>query len=156
MEEIKDLEQLNQQFEQWLEKEYHKYPHQGIEGEKPMDRFMEDLNKIPNTMKRVSKEELDRAFQITMHRKVKNDSTISVNGLLYECPPEFIGKKIEVRYPSDKPQDLTIYQNDKPLVKIKKVNPYENSNVPAWGISFSKKEQGGQGGQGGKGGKSDD
>lgn len=138
LEEIKDLDQLNQQFEQWLEKEYHKHPHKGIEGEKPMDRFIEDSNQTPNAMKRVSKEELDRAFQITIHRKVKNDSTISVNGILYECPPEFIGKKIEIRHPSDKPKDLTLYQDEKPLVKLKRTNPHENANPPSWAIKFTK------------------
>jgi putative transposase len=138
LEEIKNLEQLNQQFEQWLEKEYHKHPHNGINGERPMDRFMEDSKKTPNSMKRVTKEELDRAFRITIQRKVKNDSTISVSGILYECPPEFIGKKIEIRYPSDNPRDLTLYQDDKPLVRLKRTNPHENANPPSWAIKFAK------------------
>jgi putative transposase len=84
---------------------------------------------------------LDTAFQMTIRRKVKNDATISFNSQLYECPPQFIGTNIEIRYPSDKPQDLTIYLNNKPLVKIKKVNPHENADIPALGISFTKKEE---------------
>lgn len=137
LEEIKDLEQLNQRFEQWLEKEYHKHPHKGINGERPMDRFIQDSTKNPGFIKRVSKEELNRAFRITIQRKVKNDSTISVDGILYECPPEFIGKKIEIRYPSDNPRDLTLYQDDKPLVQLKKINPHENANPPSWAIKFA-------------------
>jgi putative transposase len=104
-----------------------------------MERFIRDLDKT--IIKRVSQEELDTAFQITIYRKVKNDATVSIDSTLYQCPPEFIGRKIQIRHPSDNPQDLTIYQNDKPLVKIKKVNPHENANVPAWGISFTKKEE---------------
>jgi putative transposase len=138
LEEIKTLEQLNQRFEQWLEKEYHKHPHIGINGERPMDRFIQDSKKTPNSIKRVSKEELNRAFQITLQRKVKNDSTISVNGILYECPPEFIGKKIEIRYPTDNPRDLTLYQDDKPLVQLKRTNPHENAYPPSWAIKFAK------------------
>jgi hypothetical protein len=138
LEEIKTLEQLNQRFEQWLEKEYHKHPHTGINGERPMDRFIQDSKKTPNSIKRVSKEELNRAFQITLQRKVKNDSTISVNGILYECPPEFIGKKIEIRYPTDNPRDLTLYQDDKPLVQLKRTNPHENAYPPSWAIKFAK------------------
>lgn len=138
IEEINDLEQLNRQFEHWLEKEYHKHLHTGIE-ETPMDRFMRDVE--TNPIKRVSQEELDTAFQMTIYRKVKNDATVSINSTLYECPPEFIGKKIQIRHPSDNPQDLTIYQNDTPQVKIKKVNPRENANAPTWGISFTKKEE---------------
>jgi transposase InsO family protein len=140
IDEINDLAQLNRQFEHWLEKEYHKNFHKGIE-ETPMDRFMRDIQKTH--IKRVSQEELDTAFQIIIYRRVKNDATVSINSALYQCPPEFIGRKIQIRYPTDSPQDLTIYQNDKPSVKIEKVNPHENANVPAWGISFNfdKKEE---------------
>jgi transposase InsO family protein len=134
--EIRDLPQLNHQFEQWLEKEYHKHPHHGIDGQRPMDRFMEDSKQKP--IRRISKEELDIAFQITLYRTVKNDSTISVNGVLYECPPRFIGQKIEVRCPSDKPGELTLYQDDQPLMRLKKNNPVENANPPAWTIDFAR------------------
>lgn len=136
-EEIDDLEQLNHQFEHWLEREYHKHLHTGID-QTPMERFMRGVENTP--IKRVSQEELDVAFQITLYRKVKNDATVSIDSTLYQCPPEFIGRKIQIRHPSDNPQDLVIYLNDKPVVKIKKVNPHENANVPAWGISFTKKE----------------
>ncbi|MGD9162696.1 MAG: DDE-type integrase/transposase/recombinase [Desulfobacteraceae bacterium] len=136
--EINDLEQLNSQFEQWLEKEYHKHLHSGIE-ETPMDRFMRDFKQA--AIKRVSLEELDTAFQMTIYRKVKNDATVSVKGDLYQCPPQFIGKKIQLRHPSHKPQELTIYHNDKPLSAIKKVNPHENATPPAWGISFTENQE---------------
>lgn len=134
-EEISNLEQLNDLFEHWLEKEYHKHLHTGI-GETPMNRFLKDES---TRIIRVSQHELDNAFQVTIHRKVKNDATISFNSHLYECPPQFIGTKIEIRYPSDKPQDLTIYLNDKPLAKINKVNLHENADSPALGISFTQK-----------------
>jgi putative transposase len=136
-EEISNLALLNDLFEHWLDKEYHKHLHTGI-GETPMNRFLKDDE---TQIRRVSQHELDTAFQMTIRRKVKNDATISFNSQLYECPPQFIGTNIEIRYPSDKPQDLTIYLNNKPLVKIKKVNPHENADIPALGISFTKKEE---------------
>jgi putative transposase len=138
IDEINDLDQLNHQFEHWLEKEYHKHLHTGIE-ETPMDRFMRGIEKTP--IKRVSQEELDSAFQMTIYRKVKNDATVSIHSILYQCPPEFIGKRIQIRNPADNPQDLTLYQNDTPLVKLKKLDPHQNANVPAWAISFTKKEE---------------
>jgi transposase InsO family protein len=137
--EMVNLEQLNHQFEQWLDKEYHKHPHSGIDNQRPIDRFMQDCKNNQVTIQRVSQVELDRAFQITRHRRVKNDSTISVEGILYDCPPEFIGKKIEIRYPSDKPGDLTLYKDDQPLVKLQKNNPHENANPPSCAIQFTKK-----------------
>ena len=137
LQEIKDLGQLNQRFETWLEKEYHKHFHSGI-GQNPIQRFITDSQQTP--IKRVSQEELDTAFQVTIYRIVKNDATVSVNSRLYECPPGFIGKKIQIRYTFDKPRELILYQQQRPLVKLKPCTPHENANVPALGISFTKGE----------------
>ncbi len=136
--EIHDIVQLNERFERWLEKEYHKHFHHGI-GTTPMDRFIQAIKHTP--IKRVAEQELDMAFQITIFRKVKNDATVSVNNILYECSPKFIGKKVQIRYPSDKPEDLTIYEDNSPMEKLNKVNIHENASVPAWGIKFNKEEK---------------
>lgn len=135
--EINNLQILNQQFESWLDKEYHKYPHSGI-GQTPMERFLEDSKQIP--IKYVSQEELDNAFQVTIYRVVKNDATVSFNNTLYQCPPNLIGQKIQIRYTFDKPQELMIYQDDRPLVKLTPCCPHENADAPANRISFSKAE----------------
>lgn len=129
------LEAMNQQFERWLDKEYHKHLHNGI-GQTPMERYIKDLNHT--TVIRVSEEQLDQAFHVTIRRKVKNDSTVSVKNVTYECPYRFIGKTIEVRYPSDKPHQLTLYHKDKPVAELKPINLHQNANVPAWGIRFNK------------------
>jgi transposase InsO family protein len=136
--EINSLEQLNQLFEDWLQKEYHKFRHEGIQTT-PMERYFDDIKKT--TIKRVTEEELDLAFYVTIQRTVKNDSTISVKNVSYQCPHRFIGRKIEIRYPADKPHLLTIYQEDKPVVQLKPVDLVQNANVPAWQIRFSKEQE---------------
>jgi hypothetical protein len=78
---------------------------------------------------------------MTIERKVKNDSTVSINGSLYEAPPKFIGKKIEIRYPIDKPDQFHLYENNHPVGRLKKLNPIENANPPAWGIKFDKGDE---------------
>lgn len=98
---------------------------------------MDRLKEAP--IKRVSQQQLDLAFYSCIKRKVKNDATVSVHSILYEVPHEFIGKIIELRYPQDKPHQLTIYENDKPLYLIKPVNPHENASNPAFGIHFYQK-----------------
>lgn len=135
---IKSIDELNTIFDRWLDKEYQKSFHRGIQ-DKPMDKWMGDLANV--SIKRVSSEQLDLAFYITIKRKVKNDATISVNSTLYEVPPAFIGKVIELRHPSDSPHDLTIYENDKPIHKVKKLNPIQNATPPAWGIKFDQKKE---------------
>jgi hypothetical protein len=133
---IECIEDINTHFLRWLDKEYQKSHHHGI-NTRPMDKWMDDIKHTQ--IKRVSAQELDLAFLITINRRVKNDSTISVNNILYEVPPSFIGKTIQIRYPLDKPENLTIYENNKPVCRIKRVNPHENSNPPSWGIRFTKK-----------------
>jgi transposase InsO family protein len=140
--EINHLQLLNQRFETWLEKEYHKYPHSGI-GQTPMERFIADSQHQQTSIKYVSQEELDTAFQVTIYRTVRNDATVSLGNILYQCPPGLIGKKIQIRYTFDKPQQLTVYQDDQPLVKLTPCIPRENANVPAHGISFTKGERSG-------------
>ena len=136
--EINHLQLLNQRFETWLEKDYHKHPHSGI-GQPPMERFIADSQHT--AIQYVSQEELDSAFQVTIYRTVKNDATVSVHNILYQCPPSLMGKKIQIRYTFDKPGQLTVYQDDRPLVELTPCIPAENANVPAQGISFSKGER---------------
>jgi transposase InsO family protein len=130
---IGSCEELNSAFSRWLDKNYHKGFHQGI-NTRPMDKWMDELRHTP--IKRAISLELDQAFSITVKRRVKNDATISVQGTLYEVPHKFIGKTIELRSPSDNPQELTIYEHDQPICRVKKLNPHENASPPAWGIRF--------------------
>jgi hypothetical protein len=132
------IDDLNEAFELWLQDEYHRHIHYGINA-RPIDKFMDDI-KITSP-KRLTEEELDTAFQITLHRNVKKDSTVSIGGVLYECPAKFIGKRIEIRHPSDKPDDLTLYVQDKPIEKIRKLNLHENATSPHVGIRFNSEEE---------------
>jgi len=135
--EIENILDINRDFSRWLDKEYQRHFHHGI-GTKPMDKWMDRLKNT--TIKRLSSYELDLAFYITIKRRVKNDSTISVNNILYEVPPRFIGKIIELRYPFDKQDEITIYENDKPVCMVTKLNLQENASPPAWEIKFEQGE----------------
>lgn len=135
--EINHLQLLNQRFDKWLGKEYHYHHHSGI-GQTPVQRFFTDSQDTP--IKHVSKEELDTAFLVTIYRTVRNDATISHNRILYQCPPELMGKKIQIRYTFDKPNQLMVYQDEQPLVTLTPCKPTENADTPAHSISFSKAE----------------
>jgi len=135
---IEDIDHLNELFLRWLNHDYHRQLHHGI-NETPMDRMMSSLQNA--AINRPTEEELDKAFQITLHRRVKNDSTVSIAGVLYECPPKFIGKKIELRHPSDKPQDLLIYDNDAPVAAARRLDVNENATAPHRGIRFTKEDE---------------
>lgn len=138
LQEITDIEEMNSMFNKWLEGEYNRGYHHGI-GTRPMDRYMEDIRQT--NIKRVSREELDMAFLRTIKRRVKNDSTISFEAKIYEVPPKYIGKVIECRYPMDKPEKLTLYEESKPVLKLHKVDVHENAKLPTLGIKFKKEEE---------------
>lgn len=129
-----NLLQLNELFKEWLNLEYHKKLHKGI-GEPPINRFMRNLK--TTQIKRISEETLDKSFYIRLKRRVKNDSTLSINGIIYEAAPQFIGNNVEIRYSSSTPDNLFIYENNKPVSKLKKLDVHENFNSPHVSFSFS-------------------
>lgn len=136
--EVNHIDHLNDLFTLWLQDEYHRHMHYGI-NTRPLERFMEDIK--TTSLQRLTQEELDTAFQITLPRHVKNDSPVSIGGVLYECPPECIGKKREIRHPSDKPEDLTLYVQDTPLYKLRRLPIHENATAPHLGIRFNTQEE---------------
>ena len=125
-------------FNLWLSKEYNQAHHSGIDT-KPMDKYISSVNST--TINRVNTLVLDKAFLMTLKRKVKNDSTISVNAKLFEVPTKYIGAKIEIRHTHDKPDEPVIYENDEPVCRIKLLNVNENAYFATAGIRFSKKEE---------------
>jgi len=120
-----DLEQLNNGFSQWVEKEYNKNIHSSTK-QTPMDRFFGDIENV--RIKRIPENELHQLFLQRVERKVKKDSTISVNGKIYEVPAKFITEVIEIRFSSEKPEELYLYQKEKPIQKLKTVNLVENAS----------------------------
>jgi len=125
--EIDGIEELNSLFDRWLDVEYNRGYHHGI-GTRPMDRYMEDIKQT--TIKRVSREELDMAFLRTIKRRVKNDSTISFDATIHEVPTKYIGKIIECRYPMDRSDELTLYEEGKPVLRLRAC--IKTQSFPHW------------------------
>ena len=118
--------------------QYHRRIHHGI-AQTPLDRYLADLENT--AVRRIDQNELDLHFYQTYQRKVKNDATVSVGAVLFEVPAKYIGAKVELRHPTGQPFDLWLYENDQPVVKIKKVDPILNSNSPLKGIRFANSNQ---------------
>ncbi len=124
------LAELNALFEKWLDEEYHKEFHAGINA-RPIDRYIDNASKTK--IKTLSNHELDNAFLNVITRKVKNDATVSISGVLYEVPVAYIGKVVELSFPIDKPDEITLVDSGEP---VKRVNLAENANKPHTGIHF--------------------
>ncbi len=128
------LLRFNQMFEQWIQNHYHRVAHHSI-GQPPLDCYLNDIR--TTAIRRIEQNQLDLYFYQTFKRTVKNDATISFNSQLFEAPPKYIGCKIEVRHPTGAPAELFIYENDKPVVRISKVDPVFNSKNISSQIRFS-------------------
>jgi putative transposase len=128
------LEGFNQTFAEWLNQRYHRQIHHSI-NQTPLDRYLDDCKQTP--VRRLSEAEIDQVFYQTYQRTVKNDATVSVNSLLFEVPPRYIGTKVELRHPTGDAMNLWLYENEKPLFKLHPVDLVRNSQSPLHGIRFA-------------------
>lgn len=88
-----DIAALNRVFWAWLEAEYHQTPHGGLDGQTPLERFLEDSQLL-----RPAPEDLDRLMRMKVTRRVGRDRTVRLDGQLFEAPDGFAGESVEVLY----------------------------------------------------------
>lgn len=122
----KSLQEINDAFDVWLRDEYHLKPHGGIDC-RPLDRYQLSLSEYPR--QRVNEEVLEEFFLAKIFRKVNKDATISMKNLIYEVPPQYIGKKVELRYRQDNSRELFLYDNEKRITAIKVVDARANGKT---------------------------
>ena len=87
------LASLNRVFWAWLEVEYHQTAHRGLAGRTPIERFLDDAEKL-----RPAPEDLDLLLRMRVTRRVARDRTVRLEGRIYEAPDGFAGEKVEVLY----------------------------------------------------------
>lgn len=123
------LEDLQVRFRGWVESEYHRNPHRGLGGATPLERWIERAAHIIAMDPTV---DLDHAFEHEIRRKVYRDSTVTLDGVLYEVPSSLIGKKISLRYdPSVAParRRLTVLLDGTVCGIARVVDSYANARV---------------------------
>lgn len=89
------LEVLNRLLFAWIEGEYHQRPHRGIGGEMPLDRWLrlsEGIRSLPVDI------DLESLFRDETTRRVAKDGTLTMSGRRFEAGPNFIGRKVNVRF----------------------------------------------------------
>ena len=89
------LHKLNDSFRSWLETDYNRAPHRGIDGECPNERWLRTSNHV----KRIQDTELEtRVFLFHVTRKVTKTGTFSLDGTVYETNAALAGKKVGIHY----------------------------------------------------------
>ena len=94
-ESIAGLADLSVRFRSWVEAEYHRNPHRGLNGATPLERWLERASQIIPTDPTI---DLESAFMHEVTRKVYRDSTFTLDGMLYEVSSSLIGERITIRY----------------------------------------------------------
>jgi putative transposase len=122
------IDELNDRLARWLHQDYHLRRHGGIRM-KPLDRLL--VSSEQTQIKRLSQGEIDHAFMGRIVRVARNDATVSVAGRFYEVPPEYIGARCDLRFPIGRPDELILYHDDQPVVRIKEVDLADNARFHA-------------------------
>lgn len=121
---LASVDTLNAAFDTWLDSDYHRRVHSSL-GTTPLARFLDS----ERPKRWVSRQEIDLHFHCTLKRKVRSDSTVSIHGVRYETPAEWIGRTVELRHPVDDPKTLTLFAGGEPSVLLKPVDPEHNDRL---------------------------
>lgn len=117
------LEEINEAFDLWLEHEYHQRTH-GSTGQTPFKRFtqrMECLRQAPDNLREF--------FRKTVRRRVNKDRSVVVDRRLFEAPVELIGKRVELLYCEENPEQVEIRCGEKSYGLLRQVDLHVNSRV---------------------------
>ena len=117
------LEEINDAFDLWLNDEYHQRSHSST-GQTPFKRFtshMECLRSAPDNLRDY--------FRKIVRRRVNKDRTVVVDRRLFEAPVELIGKRVELLYCEESPEQVEIRYSDKSYGLLGEVDLHVNSRV---------------------------
>ena len=117
---VTSLEQFNEIFRDYV-RSYNLSHHSGIQCT-PFDRYKATADQAKPIK---STEWLNECFLNRVYRKVRKDSTISIDSVSYDVPMQFIGMKVEVRFvPDDMSSAFILY--DGSHFPIRATNRNEN------------------------------
>jgi len=126
---IGSLQDLELRFHSWLESEYHRSPHSGLEGRTPLETWVHKAHLIIPIDPAI---DLDQAFLHEAMRTVHKDSTVTLDGALFEVPSDLIGERISLRYDPHRPPQhrrLQILRGRKCIGEARLVDSYANTQV---------------------------
>ncbi len=129
------LTALKSAYAKWIMNEYNNHLHSTTK-ETPMNRFLKCAEKVK--LRKMPTHELDAIFHHSEIRTVNNDSTISFDTEFFEVPTCYIGKKIEIRYSPENRNELYLFEENKQVCKISKLDRVKNAK---FSIHFSKSKE---------------
>lgn len=134
---VHSLAQFNRLLKEYI-RSYNTSYHSGI-GCTPMDRYMKtkDQVRVPS-----SSDWLEECFLNRITRRVKKDSTVSIDKVSYDVPMQFIGQSVEIRYqPNDMSTAFILF--DGKHFPIRQTNRVENCHTKRHNVEIDYSRIGG-------------
>ena len=126
---IQSLKEFNDMLRDYIHK--HNATIHSATGETPLDRFVKTKQHI---RKPKSETWLCECFYNRVTRKVNNDATVSIDGVYYDVPQQFIKMKVDIRYLPDMSSIYILFEgNHYPVIATDKVansRTKRNNNLP--------------------------
>ena len=124
-ENLTSIQALNQSFAAWLEKDYNGRTYSAT-GMTPLDGYMSQVSHVRVL---TDPDSLDPLFLRRETRKVRHDSTITINKRLFEVPPRYIGQSIEVRFEPHNLGEVLVFDNGAEVARVRPVNLADNARM---------------------------
>lgn len=125
--EVSSLEVLNKLNLAFTEETYNRRPHSSLQGKSPIDRFLEDQDKLQFP----SHAQLERQFLHEVKRRVTKDAIVSLDKVAYEVPQIYCGCQVKILFsPYDSSQVYLVPPGEETSIRIDPVRTVDNSQIP--------------------------
>jgi putative transposase len=115
------LDEINEHFSDYVENTYHTRRH-GTTGQTPIQRYLQDGKSL-----RKAPDDLPEFFRKKEVRKVNNDRTVRLDGLLFEAPAGLIGQQVTLRF--ENYDRIEVFTDEVSRGFLKKLDVQINSRV---------------------------
>jgi transposase InsO family protein len=122
---LASLDALNRRLWTWVEGEYHRSPHRGLDGATPLDKWASVADEV-----RYLGADIDDLFFHEAKRKVAKDRTVSLDGIAYEVDAALVGEVVMLRYDPSKPgRAVQVWAKGEKVQDAKPVDAHANCFV---------------------------
>jgi len=121
----RSLDALNQRLWRWIEDEYHETPHRGLQDATPLERWSTAATHVELPLG-----DLTDLFLFEEKRRVQQDRTVSLHGVVFEVDAAYVGQTVTLRFdPARLHRGVTVIVQGRAISTAKRVDAYANCFV---------------------------
>ncbi len=124
---LQSIEALNRRLWAYVEGEYHRNPHRGLDAQSPLERWAERASRV-----RLLPRDIDLAslFLDEVKRRVHKDRTLSLGGRVLEVDAVLVGHTVTLRFDPERPEHaVEVFKDGKRFADARPVDAYANCFV---------------------------